>query len=393
MSVIEQFTAEVAPHWAMTVVFARDVWAAGDTTVESFLLPSGRRRPRVLVVLDEGLDRAQPRLAGRIEAWLQARADRLDHAAPLRRLPGGEGCKRDFPRFAALLEDFLHARLSRHDYVLILGGGAVLDAAGLAAALAHRGLRVIRFPSTALAQGDSGVGVKTAINFAGVKNGIGAFAPPHAVINDAALLDTLPREEWTGGLAEAFKVALIRDAAFHAWLVAQAPRLGAGDRDALDEAIRRSARLHLDHIRTSGDPFEMGRARPLDFGHWSAHKLESMTEFTVGHGAAVGVGIALDTLYAHRMGWLGEAEARATLQALQTAGIAIWHEALARRTAGGGLEILAGLEEFREHLGGDLCVTFPCGVGARQEVGEVRADVVETSVQTLRAWAAAGVRA
>jgi 3-dehydroquinate synthase len=189
---------------------------------------------------------------------------------------GGEAIKNDLPGFVGRLDELVDQRMCRHSVVLAVGGGAVLDAIGLAAALVHRGLRLVRIPTTVLAQNDSGVGVKNAINYRHTKNLLGAFAPPFAVINDLNFLRSLPDAEWTDGIAEAFKVALIKDKANSLPGCAPTPPPCARATKApWPTWCRRCAELHLDHIRTSGDPFEFGQARPLDFGHWSAHRLES----------------------------------------------------------------------------------------------------------------------
>ncbi len=220
-------------------------------------------------------------------------------------------------------------------------------------------------PSTVLAQNDAGVGVKNGVNFFGRKNYLGSFAPPYAVVNDHALLATLPAREARAGLAEAVKVALVRDAAFFARLLALAPRLAVLEPEALEEATRRCAEAHLAHIAGGGDPFELGSARPLDFGHWAAHALEEATGGALRHGEAVAVGLALDTLYSRRLGLIDAAAAGAVLDLLDGLGLATWHPALA------ALDMAAAIEAFREHLGGRLHLSLVTGIGRRVEVHEV----------------------
>ena len=268
--------------------------------------------------------------------------------------------------------------------MIVIGGGAVLDAVGLAAALVHRGLRLVRLPTTVLAQCDSGVGVKNAVNFGPAKNLVGTFAPPFAVLNDFDFLATLPDREWRGGIAEAFKVALIQDAAFFRWLVRQAARLRARDAALMEQLIFRCAKLHLAHIRSGGDPFELGRARPLDFGHWSAHRLETLTAYELGHGQAVAIGLALDACYAAHQGWLPARDFQALLAGLTRAGLPVWCAALNRKDRRGRLDILQGLEEFREHLGGELSLTLPRGVGRRFEIHAVDLALMAQCVGELR---------
>ena len=238
-------------------------------------------------------------------------------------------------------------------------------------------------PTTVLAQADSGVGVKNGVNAFGKKNFLGTFAPPFAVVNDARFLDTLPVRDRVAGTAEAVKVALLRDAAFFEWLCAQAPRLAAGDLETLETLVHRTAELHLRHIATAGDPFELGSARPLDFGHWAAHKLETMTG-TLRHGEAVAIGLALDTLYSVRVGLCDRATGEAVLGTLGGLGFRLWDEALDRTSADGRPLVLDGLREFQEHLGGDLTITLLERVGHGVEVHEIREDVVREAIVQLR---------
>ena len=205
--------------------------------------------------------------------------------------------------------------------MIAVGGGAVLDAVGLVAATTHRGVRLIRVPTTVLAQDDSGVGVKNGVNLYGVKNFCGTFAPPFAVLNDLDLLTPLAERDKIAGMAEAVKVALIRDGDFFAWLERHADDLITFQRPALAAMIRRCAELHMRQIAHGGDPFETGSARPLDYGHWSAHKLESLTKHHLRHGEAVAIGIALDARYSVLAGLLGRRPGRADLRPARASGL------------------------------------------------------------------------
>ena len=347
-----------------------------------------KRQHRVLTFIDRGVASAHPGLTRSLAAYGRAHARGLKLETPPVLMPGGESVKDGWERVQGLVQMMLKKRLDRQSFVLIIGGGAVLDAVGFAASLVHRGLRVIRMPTTVLAQNDSGVGVKTSMNLGG-KNLLGTFAPPFAVINDFDFLDTLPDRDWRGGIAEAFKVAMIKDAAFFRWLCKNAGALRRRDVQPMENLIRRCAALHLEHIRTGGDPFEMGRARPLDFGHWAAHRLEIMTGYQLGHGQAVAVGIALDACYATRRGWLAAPDFERLCSALVEAGLPIWHPALARRDRRGRLAILEGLRDFREHLGGELCVTLPDGLGRRHEVHEMDTKAIAWCIGFLQVRACA----
>jgi 3-dehydroquinate synthase len=210
-------------------------------------------------------------------------------------------------------------------------------------------------------------------------------------LNDLDFLRTLPDAAWTDGIAEAFKVAIIKDEKFFSRLCEIAPRLRARDEAAMEELVVRCAELHLQHIRENGDPFEFGQARPLDFGHWSAHKLEQMSGYAISHGTAVATGIALDSFYALEKGWITGAGFDAIHDGLHRAGFPLWHDVLEHRAKDGSLEVLTGLRDFQEHLGGELCVTMPRGLGAKFEIHEMDAAIIESAVVELkrRAQAAA----
>ena len=348
------------------------------------------KRHRALVYLDDGLARARPGCAAGIEAYAAAHSRRIELAAPVETVAGGEKIKTELSWIEGIQDRIHGLGIDRHSFVIAIGGGAVLDAVGLATATAHRGVRHVRVPSTVLAQNDSGVGVKNAVNLKGYKNFVGSFAPPWAVLNDFDLLDALPRRERIAGLAEAVKVALIRDRDFFEWIAANADRLVAFEPAAEEHMIRRCAELHMRQIAHGGDPFEMGSARPLDFGHWSAHRLEALTHNHVRHGEAVAIGIALDSRYSVLAGLLPAGEDERIAALLEHLGFRIWHPALARLDANGRPAILRGLAEFREHLGGELTVTLLTAVGAGHEVHQIDTDLMLEAAEWLRAREGAG---
>lgn len=384
MSTLER-TIEV--RWRHQVHFTHDVFAP-DNLLLAEVLADGRpapfgRRAKALVIVDESLAQTTPGLVERIETWFAARAEQLHLVCAPVLIVGGETVKNAYFRVSeihALIDRF---HIDRHSYVLALGGGALLDMAGLAAATAHRGVRLVRLPTTTLAQDDSGVGVKNGINAFGKKNFVGTFAPPFAVINDFKLLETLSARDKRAGYVEAVKVACIRDAEFFAQLERDADALAAFEPAAMRRLIFRSAELHLNHIATGGDPFEMGSARPLDFGHWSAHKLEQLSEYRLRHGEAVAVGIALDVIYARRKGLLAAAEAERVLVLLERLGFELFTGELLHRDEHGQLLVAAGLEEFREHLGGELTITLLSDIGRGHEVHDMTLPVVVQAIGEL----------
>jgi 3-dehydroquinate synthase len=365
------------------VVFVRGAFH-GDARELAWATTRGAVHGRcpVFVVLDGGLLAARPALASEIEVAIGRHAEVLELRGAPFVLPGGEAAKNDPALVTALLARFADAKLDRHATVLAVGGGAVLDAAGYAAATAHRGLRLLRVPSTVLSQCDGGVGVKTGVNAFGAKNFLGTFTPPRAVLVDFELLSTLPLREARAGMAEAVKVALIRDARLFEWLEANADGLGRAEPVLVEELVRRCAILHLDHIARGGDPFEAGSARPLDYGHWAAHKLELMSGHELRHGEAVAIGMLLDARYAEQRGLLPSLDLGRLAGLLRRLGLPASHPALFRGS-GRRLEVLSGLQDFREHLGGNLSVTLLRGVGAAEEVHEMDEATVEAAVAWL----------
>ncbi|MEY4509885.1 MAG: hypothetical protein RLZZ450_2007 [Pseudomonadota bacterium] len=339
-------------------------------------------RARVMVVLDDGLCAASPQLPADITRYFTAHRAQLELVAEPVGMVGGEACKNDPELIWQLLKRMFAARLDRHSYLLVVGGGAVLDAAGYAASLFHRGLRLVRAPSTVLAQDDAGIGVKNGINAFGQKNALGTFSVPRAVINDFSFLRTLSARDHVAGMAEAIKVALLRDASFFAWIENNATKLRAREPEPTQWLVRRSAELHLSHIGGGGDPFEQGSARPLDFGHWSAHRLELLSEHDLRHGEAVAIGMALDTRYALRTKLLDAASALRVQQVIRAVGLPTWHPALDLLDASGVPQVLRGLDDFREHLGGTLSVTMLREVGFGTEVHEIDSAVMREAIAT-----------
>lgn len=379
---------QITVSWDFPVVFTHAVFdPANPALAETLDRLDERRRHRAMVFIDARVAAAQPKLADQVRAYFAGHPDQLELADAPQVVPGGEAVKNDFALVQKFMRSMIEAHLDRQSFVLIVGGGAVMDAVGLAAALVHRGLRQVRLPTTVLGQNDAGVGVKNGVNFLGGKNAIGTFAPPFAVLNDFDFLLTLPDADWLCGVAEAFKVAIIRDRAFFDDLVAHADSYPARDFAAMQALIVRCAEIHLEHIRTGGDPFEYGRARPLDFGHWSAHKLELMSGFRISHGEAVAAGVLLDSIYAAHRSWINQVELAAIGDGLRRSGFRLWFPEFAQRHADGTRVIFDGLRDFQEHLGGELTVTFPRGLGARHEVHEIDLALMERALQELEAFA------
>lgn len=371
---------QVTVSYSYPVHFTRGLFGAKNPLLGATLAegaPPGTGPKKMLAVLDEGLTRHYPDLTADVTAYFAGRAG-LELVAAPRLVPGGEATK-NAPENVTLIQEAVHYYgIDRHSYIVAVGGGALLDLAGYAAATAHRGVRLVRVPTTVLSQNDSAVGVKNGVNAFRKKNFLGTFAPPHSVFNDLDFLNTLEQRDWAGGLSEAVKVALLKDAEFFGFLERNAHKLKTRDEEAMAYAVRRCAELHLAHIATSGDPFEFGSSRPLDFGHWSAHKLEALTNYTLRHGEAVAVGIALDSVYSHLAGMLSETGLRRILGLFSELGLETYVPELEDPA------VIAGLGEFREHLGGQLTIMLLEGVGHGREVHEMDEALVRRAADALR---------
>ncbi len=375
----------ISVSWRHQALFTEKVFAPDNPTLKDTLTDDDRVEPRkVFIVVDESLAKARKNFLDEIQSYFAAHAADLNLVAPPMILEGGERAKNSYFHVSDIHSHLERHGICRHSYMIAIGGGALLDVAGLAAATAHRGVRHVRVPTTTLAQDDSGVGVKNGINAFGKKNFVGTFAPPFAVINDFDLLSSLPDRDKRGGYVEAVKVACIRDGEFFENMEKDAEALRDFEPGAMKRLIFRSAELHMNHIATSGDPFEFGSARPLDFGHWSAHKLEQLSEYKIRHGEAVAIGIALDMIYARKMEYIDAEATERVLRLLETMGYALYANELLHEDSDGNLMVLEGLEEFREHLGGQLTITLLKGIGEGFEVHEVSLPKVIEAIYELK---------
>lgn len=374
---------EIEVKFSHRVRFTNDALRPENPVLGQALSFEAGSGAKSLVVVDEGVAQARPGFAARIAHYFEANRDQVAPLAAVRQVVGGEQAKNDRRVYEQVLGWIDQTKLCRWSYVVAIGGGAMLDAVGFAAATAHRGVRLVRLPTTTLAQADSGLGVKNGINWRGKKNFLGSFAVPWAVINDATFLRTLSDRDWRCGLSEVVKVALLKSEALFERIEQKADRLAGRNEAVGAEMWRTSARLHLAHLAEGGDPFEMTEARPLDFGHWAGHKLEQMTDYQLRHGEAVAVGLALDVTYAQMMGMAEAGLAERVRRLLVRLGFDLPHEALADRST-----LLQGLEAFRQHLGGRLTVTLIKAVGKPMEVHAIDRRVMRQAAEALLTLAA-----
>jgi 3-dehydroquinate synthase len=223
------------------------------------------------------------------------------------RLPPGEASK-SFAAFEQVCDALLAAKIERGDLVVALGGGVVGDLAGFCAAAVRRGLDYVQVPTTLLAQVDSSVGGKTAINSRYGKNLVGAFHQPILVLADTAVLDTLPEREFRAGYAEVVKYGLLGDAGFFAWLEANAGDVFRGTATAREHAIAVSCRMKAEIV--TRDERETGERALLNLGHTFGHAFEAAAGFSgrLLHGEAVALGMMLAFEFSARLGYVAASE-------------------------------------------------------------------------------------
>ena len=342
------------------------------------IFPEGQEA-RVFFVIDSGVMVHHPELISQIKNYVAAHPSRLALVAEPLVVAGGEACKNDPDAYQQVVEATNNFGIDRHSYIAAIGGGAVLDMVGFAAAISHRGIRLIRIPTTVLSQNDSAVGVKNSINAFGKKNYLGTFTPPFAVLNDFTFLESLEDRDWASGISEAIKVALIKDLEFFEWLEKAAPALARREMEPMKVHIIRSAQHHMDHI-AGADPFEFGSSRPLDFGHWAAHKLEKLSDFRIRHGEAVAIGIALDSAYSFLQGRIEEGDLLRVFNLFHALGLSLYAPELQEDA------LLQGLKEFQEHLGGTLTIMLLEKLGKGVEVHEMDSNLIVEALHLLQNW-------
>ena len=369
------------------IFFTTALFDTNNTILADFFDQPSAAAKKLFFVIDQGVADSHPNLMSDIQAYFKELA-KVQLIPDVMVLPGGEAAKNDSVYFDMIVEAVNKYGIDRHSYVAAIGGGAILDLVGYAAAVSHRGIKHIRIPTTVLSQNDSGIGVKNGINYRGKKNFLGTFAPPNAVFNDASFLNTLSDRDYRSGISEAVKVSLIKDPEFFFWMEDHAEQLVARDAATMNYLIQHCAKLHMNHI-AGDDPFEAGSARPLDFGHWAAHKLEQLSNFTVLHGEAVAMGIALDSTYSFFKGMLTEDKLQRILKLLTVLGYHISDSFIQIKDLDS--PILKGLTEFQEHLGGRLTITLLTDLGTGVEVNEMDHQLLIQSSAYVSDFTAAGL--
>jgi 3-dehydroquinate synthase len=303
----EQVTVDLAGR-AYEVLIGRGLIESAGTRLKPHL-----NRPLAAVVMDETV----ARLHG--DKLAQAMADEGIETRTIVVPPGEE--TKSFDGLADLSDRLLALELDRADRIVAFGGGVVGDLAGFAAAIFKRGVDFIQIPTTLLAQVDSSVGGKTAIDTPRGKNLIGAFHQPRLVLADLGALDTLPDREMVCGYAEVLKYGLLGDLAFFHWLEANGERVLAREDAALTRAVRRSVEMKAEIV--AEDEREGGRRALLNLGHTFGHAVEAVTGFgeAVKHGEAVGLGCAMALRFSAKLGLCPGQDAGRAERAVRAAGL------------------------------------------------------------------------
>lgn len=377
------YTYPITVTFEHQIRFTHDAFSLDNIIIANILGGQEKAKGCVLVFIEESVASLHAGLVEKVRIYLAKNCPQCVYKG-VHVLEGGETSKNNLEQQQEVLHYLQKSGIDRHSYVMAVGGGAFLDLIGFAAAITHRGLRLLRFPTTSLSQDDSAVGVKNSINAFGQKNFLGTFAVPFAVIVDFDFLATQPLRERILGLVEAIKVSLVKDADFFAWILQHEELIAAGDQKVIETIIERSAILHAEHIAQHGDPFEQGSSRPLDFGHWAAHKLEVLSHFSLSHAEAVSLGISLDVVYSTLCGLLDPEYSMAILDLLDSLGMPTWTLFFQEIEMNGRLALLQGLEEFREHLGGELTLLLLEAPGFTVEVHKMDSEIIQEALGFLR---------
>jgi len=297
-------------------------------------------------------------------------------------IKGGEYVKNNIQLFNNIIGMMHINKLCRHSYMDLIGGGALLDTCGFISNIVHRGIRLIRVPTTILSQNDSGVGIKAGINFFKKKNFIGSFLIPNFVINDYKFLLSLDNRMWKSGISEAIKVSLIRDLNFFWYIKTNFKFLLCKNVIIIKNIIYHCSKLHMYHISVYNDPFEQGISRPLDFGHWLAHKLEQIADYKILHGEAVALGIITDCIYSYLINYLINLNYFDIINLFLDLKYVLYYPYLNKFN--NKYFLINSLIEFREHLGGILTIMLINKIGVTSNTHIMEIPIIKLCINILR---------
>ncbi|HIH2762445.1 MAG TPA: 3-dehydroquinate synthase [Candidatus Azoamicus sp. MARI] len=361
------------------IFFTTDIFNLNNKILINELNKNNLSEKKILILIDKNVIKFNTDIIIKINNYFKFYENSIKVVCNPIAITGGEKVKNHYllvKYFYKLIEKY---KICRQSYLIAIGGGTIQDLAGYIASTAHRGIKLIRIPTTVLSQDDSGVGVKNGINFIKKKNFIGCFSIPFSVINDYSLLQSLTFKQIIEGLAEAVKVALIKDNIFFKYIEDNCKNIT--EHSVLKNVIYTCAKLHAEHISKYGDPFEQTSSRPLDFGHWIAHKLESMSKYKISHGEAVGIGLIIDSTYSYLIKLLKKNEWKRIIRCMINLHMKIFCELLLKKEK--IYEIFNGVEEFREHLGGKLTITLLKAIGEKIDINHINKYIYIKSIKLI----------
>ena len=369
--------------YAYDIFFTKNIFNKKNKLLINILNKENKVKKNIIIFIDKNVYIKNNNLIFDIKNYFNAYKNFFNLKSNPIILSGGEKVK-NHPIIVNLLYKIIDKyKICRKSYIFVIGGGSFQDLLGFVAATAHRGIKLIRIPTTTLSQDDSGVGVKNGINFLNKKNFIGSFNVPFAVINDYNFLKSLDDKNYFEGFSEIIKVSLIKDKSFFSFIEKNTDNIIKKKEKIIEKIIYKSAKLHAYHISKNGDPFENLSSRPLDFGHWAAHKLEKISKHKISHGAAVAIGIALDSTYSYFVKMITRIELKRILTTLINLNLKIFDKNLLLRNEK-KFVIFDGLEEFREHLGGKLTISLLKKIGTKIDVNHVNIKIYLKSLRLLK---------
>ena len=363
-----------------SVKFTRNMFGDDNGVLGEIVGADGKAEPRVVLVADRAVVENTPDLGKKIGKYFK------DHGIKLAAKPyvvnGGEINKTNgMTTVRQITELVADSALGRDGFMLAIGGGALLDAAGYAAASFNRGARIIRVPTTLLSQCSGACFPSVGTNVLNRKDSNSIFAVPFASVVDFDFLKTLPDAVRQEGVSEAVKIAVATDAKFLDWIGKNAEKISSGDEETLEELIRRSAALHVDVIAKNKNPIGSDAERIFEFGLWSAHRIEALGRFRIPHGAALAVGLCIDAAYSVAKNMVSEEDADIVGETLAKCGALNGIDRIAPILDRAD-DILWGITEFRQHTGG--LPMFPKPLGKAADVESVDTEKMKEIIADLR---------
>lgn len=370
-------------NFKYNIFFTKNVFDINNQLLIDILNQKTTTKKNIIIFIDKNVLKAHINLETNILNYINKNKKYIILKCTPIKITGGEKIKNHYKLVKHIYSLINKYKICRQSFIISIGGGTMQDLLGYIASTAHRGVKLIRIPTTVLSQDDSGVGVKNGINFLNKKNFIGCFSVPFAVINDSTFLNSLKNKEFIDGFSEAIKVALIKDSNLFELIARNTQKIIKRYSIITKKIIYYCAKLHAKHISQEGDPFETLSSRPLDFGHWLAHKLESLTKYKITHGEAVGIGIILDCTYSYLIKLLPKKSWKKIIKTFIDLKLSIYTNELLQKY--NNIYILFdGLEEFREHLGGKLTITLIKNIGIKIDVHHINTHIYIKAIKLVK---------